>query len=299
MKKILVIVIVLVALFFGGRYLFVGIQESKVVISDPFNTTYLINEEPFTLVNGSFEKEIVPGSAIKDKVSVFGEPVFGDIDNDGDDDAVLILVNDQGGSGTFYYAAIAVNIDGEYKGTDTIFLGDRIAPQTFRIINSRAEVNYVERGPGEPFSVQPSFGKTIHLQFDPVSLRLIQVEVNFEGESDPNIMKLDMKTWKWVKSIYNSGIEIVPKNIDVFNLTFDNDKNTFSATTDCNSMGGAYEIKDNQITFKDVVSTLMFCEDSQEQEFSSMLGEIQFFSFTNKGELVFVLKSDSGSVIFK
>jgi heat shock protein HslJ len=162
---------------------------------------------------------------------------------------------------------------------------------------NKAIVNYVDRAPGEDFSVQPSIGKSLYLQFDKETLRLIQVEVNFEGEADPNVMTLDMKTWKWIKTTYNNDTELAPKNKEAFTLTFKDGK--FSATTDCNSMSGAYEVNDKKIAFKDAVSTLKYCEGSQEVEFSKMLDEIQSFFFTGKGELIFELKVDSGSAIFK
>ena len=297
MKKI-IIAIFLFFILLGGWYFIQETSKKDVKGLDPLNTTYLINEESFTLFDGSIEKEIVPGSASKNKLSIFGEPVFGDIDQDGDDDAVVILVNDLGGSGTFYYAAIAANIDGEYKGTDAIFLGDRIAPQTFYIQDNRAKINYVDRAVGEDFSVQPSIGKSIHLQFDPVSLRLIQVAVNFEGEADPDQMTLGMKTWQWNKTIYNNDTELIPVDSKDFTLTF-KENSVFSATTDCNSISGTYEIKDNQIIFRDISSTKMFCEGSQEQDFLSMLGKVQSFFFTNRGELIFELKFDTGSSIFR
>lgn len=297
MNKILIATIVILVVLIGGLYLLARSLESEMVVSDPLNTTYFIDGESFTLVNGSIEKEIVPGSATKNKVSVFGEPALGDIDGDGDDDAVLILVNDPGGSGTFYYAAIAANIDGEYKGTDTILLGDRIAPQTFYIEGGRAKVNYADRAPGEDFSVKPSIGKSIHLQFNPENLKLIEVAINPESETGPNTMTLDMRTWKWTKTVYNNDTELVPKNANAFTLTFEDGK--FSATTDCNSMSGAYEVDGNQITFKDVAATVMFCEGSQEREFSSMLSEVQSFLFTSRGELILELKFDTGSAIFR
>ncbi|MFC1720737.1 META domain-containing protein [Patescibacteria group bacterium] len=293
----------LIIIIFIGWYFLVNKQDAKVVISDPLNTTYLIGGESFTLVNGFVEKEITPESATKNKVSVFGEPVFGDIDKDGDDDAVLILVNDPGGSGTFYYAAIAANINGEYKGTDTILLGDRIVPQKFYIDDNRAKIEYLNREFGESFAIQPSVEKALHLKFevsqsDENKLYLIEVEVDFEGEADPNIMTLDMHTWRWIKTTYNNDTELIPDNIEEFTITFKND-GTFSATTDCNSMGGSYEVEENKITFSDIFATEMFCEGSQEQQFSKMLGEVNSYFFTGHGELIFDLKFDSGSSIFR
>jgi hypothetical protein len=43
----------------------------------------------------------------------------------------------------------------------------------------------------------------------------------------------------------------------------------------------------------------MFCEGSQELEFGAMLGEVDSYLFTGRGELVLLFKNDSGSMIFK
>jgi len=65
-------------------------------------------------------------------------------------------------------------------------------------------------------------------------------------------------------------------------------------------MNGSYEAKDNQITFgNNIAMTRKFCEGSQEQEFSNMLIEAQSYFFTDKGELVFDLKLDRGSSVFR
>ena len=273
-------------------------NNAEKLNSSPLNTTYLIEGEEFTLIDGLAEKEISKGSATKNSVSVFGEPAFGDIDGDGDDDAVLLLVNNSGGSGMFYYAAIAANIDGKYQGTDTIFLGDRIAPQNFSIDDGRAKINYAERKPGEAMIAQPSVGKSLHLQFDKETLRLIEVAVDFAGEANPEMMTLYMKPWTWIKTTYNDDTEIIPEDEGDFVLTLNEDK-TFSATTDCNAMRGSYEVEGSQISFGPIASTKMFCEGSQEQEFSATLEEAVSFSFTGRGELIFDLKLDSGSATFR
>ena len=82
-----------------------------------------------------------------------------------------------------------------------------------------------------------------------------------------------------------------------FALTFKSDK-TFSATTDCNGVGGEYSLSGNKITFSNMISTMMYCDGSQEQDFVTMLNQVQSYMFTSKGELVLGLKLDSGSVVF-
>lgn len=43
----------------------------------------------------------------------------------------------------------------------------------------------------------------------------------------------------------------------------------------------------------------MYCEGSEEGDYSKMLGQVQSYMFTSKGELVFDLKFDTGSMIFR
>lgn len=124
------------------------------------------------------------------------------------------------------------------------------------------------------------------------------VAENPDGEADPNVMKLDMKKWVWISALYNDGREIKPKQVGRFTLTFSKD-GTFSATTDCNGVGGKYTATRSQITFSEMMSTLMYCEGSQEQEFNQLLTNTSSYHFTSRGELILDLKFDSGSVVFR
>ena len=267
------------------------------------NATYIIDGETVTLVEGLSETEIIPDSASKIITQYFGNELPIDLNNDNREDRVFILTQETGGTGTFFYVVAVLNTEKDWKGTHALFLGDRIAPQTIEVNknpngNDVIAVKYLDRGIDEPMSTQPSIEKTIWLQFDLESMSFAEIEQNFEGEADPDVMTLDMKTWEWIKTSYNNDTEVVPNNIDAFTITFKDD-GSFSATTDCNSMGGSYKLDSNQITFgEDIFMAKMFCENSQEQEFSSLLTEVQSFFFTSKGKLVFDLKFDSGSAIF-
>ncbi|MBZ9569405.1 hypothetical protein KJA16_00600 [Patescibacteria group bacterium] len=147
---------------------------------DPLNSTYIIDEELITLEDGYSEQEIVPGAATKIKMRIFGEPTIGDVNGDGVDDAVVLLTYDPGGSGTFYYIAVALKIDGGYKGTNAVLLGDRIAPKDTHIENGLILHNYADRMPWEPFSVQSSVGKTKYLRIENEKLKEISREPLFQ-----------------------------------------------------------------------------------------------------------------------
>jgi heat shock protein HslJ len=111
-------------------------------------------------------------------------------------------------------------------------------------------------------------------------------------------MSLSMKTWVWVRTVYNNGKMVTPHKTGAFTVTFGKD-GKFSATTDCNRVGGSYTAKDDKISFGEMMSTLMYCEGSEEAVFTKLLGEVQTYHFTSKGELVLGLKFDSGSIIFR
>jgi len=135
---------------------------------DPLNATYTIDGHPIPLVNGkaSLPLPAGPGSATTETVRVFGQPTIGDINGDGMPDAALILVEDGGGSGTFYYAAAAIKTATGTVGTNAIFLGDRIAPQNIQITQGQVIANYADRKPTDPMVTPPSMGVSKYLKLE-------------------------------------------------------------------------------------------------------------------------------------
>lgn len=302
MKKSIYIIVSLLILI-GLAYLFTNLKQADknintLDISDSYkNSTYTIDGEEVTLGNGT------DGTAV-----YFGNEISKDLDNDGKTDIAFLITKNNGGSGTFFYVVGALQKTDEYGdtyylGSEAVFLGDRIAPQTTESgPGTSIIVNYADRATNEPMTAEPSVGKTLRLILDAETMQFGQVANNFEGEADPSRMSLDMKTWVWQEALYNDDSVITPKNPGVFTLTFKEESmngGTFSATTDCNNVSGAYTLDDNKITFENMISTLKFCADSQESEFTSMLTNSTSYFFTSKGELILEIKYDSGVVIFK
>lgn len=173
-KKTIWILIILIIL--GGAYLMykknnTPIKESKTSQDqnnfDPKNATYNIDGNEITLINGEAETEVAPGSASKMTTWYFGNEATGDLNGDGKDDMAYLIAQDSGGSGLFYYAVVALKKDSGYEITNTFFVGDRIAPQSTRIVARELHVNFAERKPGEPMSAEPSVGATLLLKVTP------------------------------------------------------------------------------------------------------------------------------------
>jgi hypothetical protein len=128
----------------------------------PLNISYEIDGIETMLVDGRAEEEIAPGSASKKITQVFGEPVYGDVDGDGDDDALLLITQSSGGTGTFYYMVVALKEDTGYVSTDPIFVGDRIAPQTIAIQGGLAVANFADRESDEAMTDDPSVMRSLY-----------------------------------------------------------------------------------------------------------------------------------------
>ena len=267
--------------------------------ADHKNIAYSIAGQTIRLVDGVAEMPAAPGSAARIVTRYFGNEVRGDLNGDGREDVAFLLTQQPGGSGTFFYAAAALDLPRGLVGSQGLLLGDRIAPQTVELRSDGIiVVNYADHAPDEALATPPSVAKTILLKLNPTTLRLGEVAQNFEGEADPASMKLDMKTWTWVRAVQD-GNEIVPRQAEAFTLTFGADS-TFSATTDCNRVRGGYTAQGNELTFAEaMIATRMFCADAQEQAFTDLLRKTAGYGFTSRGELVLQLAGEAGSATFR
>lgn len=161
-KKLCFAIFLLLVVIGAGAY--VAVKNQNQPIFDPLNATYSIDGQLVTLVNGKSDTE--------GATTIFGQPTTGDLNGDGRSDVALILVQNPGGSGTFYYVAAAINTTNGTRGTNAVLLGDRIAPQNIAIRNGQVIANYADRKPTDPMTTPPSIGTSMYLIFDGTSLRV-------------------------------------------------------------------------------------------------------------------------------
>lgn len=165
------VVIVIVVVIFA---LLAGIDnKSNKKAFDYKNISYEIDGKEIALVDGYAEEEIA-GSDSKTKTNYFGNEAFGDFNGDGLEDVAFLLMQDGGGSGTFFYVVVALKSGETYQGTNGIFLGDRISPQTTEFRDGKIVVNYADRKDGEPMATEPSVG--VSRYFEVQDEKLVEVE---------------------------------------------------------------------------------------------------------------------------
>jgi len=137
--------------------------SSVSVAADPGEATYQIGEDLVSLAKGRSEKEAAPAAAMRVVTTLIEEPVSGDLNGDGVEDAAVWLLQQSGGTGSFLYVAVALNIEGRYVGTNAVFVGDRIVPQAMHIRNGVLSVTYADRHRDEPMAARPSVSVTRNL----------------------------------------------------------------------------------------------------------------------------------------
>lgn len=171
---IILILIVAVAVF----WFTLGVKDYGVKnydAKDYKNISYEINGEEVILINGKSEKEAAPGAASKIITQYFGNELKNDFNNDGAEDIAFILVQNSGGTGTFYYLAVALKINNGYKGTNAVFIGDRIIPQAVEFKDKKIIVMYLDRKKDESFAETPSIATSISISIMIENGRLAEV----------------------------------------------------------------------------------------------------------------------------
>lgn len=167
------------------------------------NATYaglLDIDGSIALVGGQWEGEpYAPDGVSRPRVVVApGFRVTGDLDGDGQDEAVLVLAQSSGGSGMYNYLAALDRADGGVRNVATVALGDRVNIRSASIGGGTLQVSVLRAGEGdamccpgeladlawtlgaEDFSPAASAGVTGRLSFDTVgNAEWVLRELNF------------------------------------------------------------------------------------------------------------------------
>ncbi len=242
-----------------------------------------IYDEPVQLTDGRYEGEpFVPGSASRPTVVLHPEVyAFGDLNGDGVDDAVVILIENSGGSGNFRYLAVVINQDGTLVNVATQFVGDREQAQLISIEDGEITLEMVAHGPDDPMCCPTQeVTKVYQLQDD----QLVEVLVGLEGT-----------LWTLVSYGDPSDPQAVLEGSEI-TAEFDSAKGTVTGSAGCNSYFGAYEVDGDTISFGPLGSTMMACPEpegimAQELAFLTALGSAVTYQI--EGDKLELVDADS------
>jgi heat shock protein HslJ len=100
-------------------------------------------------------------------------------------------------------------------------------------------------------------------------------------------------TWVWQEATV-SGEPLLPKANTSFSVTF-TPEGQVRGVTDCNGFGGDYILQGETITVGEFMSTMMYCEGSQESEFTALFKSPLTIVTVTSSELV--VKNAAGDTI--
>lgn len=155
----------------------VGPGMSPYYSGTDYDATYIIEGEKVTFDHGRAQYYDKSTNRTSPITRYFGNGVKTDFDNDGRTDDAFIITQEGGGSGTFYYFVARLNKATGPVGSQALFIGDRIAPQSTELNNQNNTiiVNYADRGPKDSFTDKPSIGVSLKLMFDLRTMKFTKI----------------------------------------------------------------------------------------------------------------------------
>ncbi len=246
-----------------------------------------IYDEAVTLRNGRWEGEpFVAGGASRPVVGLVQDFILtGDLDNDGADEAVVILWESSGGSGTNSYVAVAGRRGDEPVNIGTALIGDRVQLREARIVDGRVELDVVQQGPDDAACCPTEMLTRVWVLEDE--------GLSESGASHKGTLSLqDLQGQEWV--LLSTGRdEPVPDSLDV-TLTFTAEG--IAGRSGCNRYFGPAEAGEQpgEVSFEALAGTRMACPQPAmdfETRYLRLLAGVTRYGFLN-GRLALTTQQD-------
>jgi heat shock protein HslJ len=250
-----------------------------------------------TLVDGKYAGEpYVAGAAARRTVTFARDfRLTGDLDGDGQEEAVVLLAENTGGSGTFdYLAVVARHQDGKPVNFATAPLGDRVQVRDARIEGGRLVVDVLRAGPQDAMCCP---GELATVAWRLAGGKLVEVATGVKPQrlSLAAIAGPDwvLRSWNWDEPV-TDGVEVTFK-LEGGRIGGRAACNRYSASvTEGQSLG--------QLSVGPAASTKMACPGPQmaaEDRFLKQLAGASSYSFL-AGQLALGWSADGtgGTMLF-
>jgi heat shock protein HslJ len=250
------------------------VDAGVIPVDELMNATYSgIYDEPVKLTDGRYEGQpFVEGDASRPSVEyVDGAEMFGDLDGDGVEDAVVFLHESSGGSGTFTYVSAQLNRVGRPLDAGAVEIEDRIGVRSAAIKDGQIVLDVIMAGPGDPACCGThSAHKTYALQAG----RL--VETTQEGRDLVRLSASDLEGTSWTLLELDHGQPAVADS----GVTISFRDGKIAGYGSCNNYTASFSLGEENplvMTIGQVIATQKSCPDpvgSQETGYLNALGNV-------------------------
>ncbi len=228
-----------------------------------------------TLTNGVWEGEpFAEGSASRPRVELIRDlRLTGDLDGDGREEAMVLLAESSGGSGTRLFLAANAHVDGEVSNLGTALIGDRVQVRAARLEGDRIILDVLQAGPGDALCC-PTQKASKSWRLDQEGLTQASAEVT----GSFSLADLDGSAWRLTE--IGRG-QLAPPEPEV-SLRFEGDK--VVGNSGCNRyFGGVSEGETaGSLEFSAMGATRMACPEvvmTLENRYLGALAETSRYSF--------------------
>jgi len=254
----------------------IGAQSAVPTATELANATYQgIGDHPVQLQNKLWQGEpFVAGGASRSRVGLVDDfQLTGDVNKDGADEAVVVLWQSSGGSGTYLYLAVMGRAESAIINLATAPIGDRVQIRSGRIDHGKIELDLVQQGPGDA-ACCPS--RIVTRSWTIGARGLSESPMRVTGKLTP----ADIGRREWILSWFSRG-EAAPESPEV-TLTYR--QGQFVGHSGCNKYFG--QVKAGQmpgdLVVGPVAGTRMACPTAVmevEQRFLTALGNTVKFGY--------------------
>ncbi|MCB0209582.1 MAG: META domain-containing protein [Anaerolineae bacterium] len=244
------------------------------------NATYtgIYDDQAVTLTKGNYEGEpFTADSPIRPTVNFNpNEVAFGDLDGDGVEDAVVLLSENSGGTGTFIYLAAVSNQDGQPVNVATTQLpGNNPQFKSFAVDGGQIMMEVVTQGPDDAECCASAKQRwTYALQDNTLT------QVSVEELGTVSLADLNGTSWRLVD--FNFDQQPVPDEVAI---TADFTDGQMGGSAGCNSYSTAISTEGEfpqSLVVSPIAATLMACPEpgmTLETQYLSALQSVSQWSY--------------------
>jgi len=246
-----------------------------------------------TLQDGRWEGEpFVEGAASRPVVGMVQDfTLTGDLDNDGLDEAVAILWESSGGSGTNSYVAVVGRRDARLVNIATALIGDRVQLRDARIADGRVELDVVQQGPDDAACCPTETATRVWVLADE---GLSEMDASHKG----TLSLLDLQGQEWLLVSLGRDVPV----LDSLEVTLTFSADGVAGHSGCNRYFGAANPgeQSGELRFGPLGGTRMACPPAAmdfETHYLQMLAGVTRYGFLNGQLALTVQQDDSVSVL--
>ena len=239
----------------GGPAAVAGKESGTPSVVELANATYSgIMNEPVTLIGGRWEGEpFVEGGASRPTVGLIDHFVLtGDLDGDGIDEAVTLLWESSGGSGTRLFLAAVASGDNDIANLGTSLIGDPVQVRSGAIEDGQTTLDIIRAGPEDAACC-------------PTQKALVTWALGEDGllrvadETVGTLSLTDLEGREWVLLELGRG-QPMPDDVEI-SMVFQDDR--VSGSSGCNNyFAGVMAPNPGELAFNGMGATRMACPEA-------------------------------------